>query len=336
MATSKLKDNAVINGKLEDLSVSETKIQDDSIATPKLKAEAVTAAKILADTITASEIAAGTITALEIAADTITASEIFAGTITASEIAADTLTATEIDSLSLATNQLSIGTNADETLDFDTETFQSLGEIVRVEPSSDEGAIIGSLSAGKRIFELYATTIRATNEIKLGDGAQNVALGGGEMAIHPDNNTQDNEILFTTADGSASVDDIAIIPSEDDDGLLGSGDGSTATKAWQEIHAHNVFTYTPEPLQKNEIDMRELQNSTWQDPPLYASQGQDKEGNSQELPQRKDGTRGIEMAHMLNYVFEVCKKQQDKIDSLEQRISEIEQNLSGKGGNSRQ
>jgi len=318
VSTTKLQNNAVINGKLDDLSVSETKIQDDSIATPKLQAEAVTAAKILADTITASEIAAGTITAAEILADTITAGEIASDTITAVEIATDTLTANEIDTLDLDTADLTISDDpSNPTTGFQFVVDSGTGRAT-YEPLIGTGT---SSQIGRPVNRMGGVFAQTTNTDNLATSLITPQATVLNSLSVTDNQTFDWAILEPESDNTAQ---------------LGSGDGTNPTQAFAEVHTHNLFEYSPQPLSPDDdradgvadlgtLDMAELMTSTWDDPPGYVSQRSTGDGFE---PLGQSGEEaGVELGHMLNYVFEVCKAQQERIDDLEQRLTRLEKQV---------
>jgi len=143
-------------------------------------------------------------------------------------------------------------------------------------------------------------------------------------------------VFITDADGDTSVNDPAVLPTNDKDGLLGSGDGTNSTKAWQEVHTDNLFQYTPEPAsewcKRNDkdcvADLDELKRSTWDDPPEYPSQSYHPEDEDRptvsKLPEDEDGKRGVENSHMLNYLLETCKSLAGEKDRLEERIERLE------------
>lgn len=287
VATNKLQSNAVINGKLSDLSVSETKIQDDSIATPKLQAEAVTASEIEADTITAAEIAAGTITAFEIEADTITAGEIDSRTITALEIAADSLTANEINALNLDVGQITVG-------DFE---FSSSGGRTILEPANDGDGEIGTPTDRMNVIN----SINADFE----------SLFAAQATFDADA-TDPIEVK----DGSFGTE---IVPENDETCTLG-----TTSQAFESVVSTNYITETPERL--GGVDAAEITGYDWRYPPKYVAQRK-AGGSANEAYRKHNPNDGVELAHMANYLFEVCKDQQSKIESLESTVDDLESRL---------
>lgn len=337
---AKLADAAVATAKIEDVAVEETKIKDGSISTPKLQAEAVTSNEIKAGTIVAGDIAANTITASEIASGTITALEIAADTITANEIAAGTITAAEIDVLDLDAGEISIidsGTN--EGIEFTTQSIGATTFAV-MRPTASLGSSVGT--SADPFFEYHGggfigygdfSTVEIDQTLELGGGASNTGLGDGEAEIVPDGATDGMRI--TVGNGSVSSNDVAMVPITNIDGLLGTGDGTSSTKAWQELHVDSIFEYSPEPLAPEDpradaltdggpaVDLDELLASSWYDPPTYASQAKAKDGTYETLPKREDGTRGVELGHMVNYLLEVCKEQQRVIEDLGARVDDL-------------
>jgi hypothetical protein len=336
VSTNKLQDNAVINGKLDDLSVSETKIQDNSIATPKLQAEAVTAAKILADTITANEIAAGTITATEILADTITANEIAADTITALEIAANTLTANEIDTLDLDTNTLTITddpANPTSGIEWSIETFGSLASIVTQRPFGSTDAYIGLPSA--RFAGLWGTTV----------GANQATFGGD---VEPADNTvvmdlsADADITFNTyLAGDEPGSSVQMAPSGDGRGRVG-----TTTNAFKEMVTRTLLSDSVDPIDGDATGQVGNTNTAWSD--MYAynfidadtgsalSDGGDVLAGIQRgdrPPEHcrecdEDGSEvGIRINDLTKHLWEICTAQQERVEELEDTVSDLEQRL---------
>jgi hypothetical protein len=326
VATAKLQANAVVNGKLDDLSVSETKIQDDSIATPKLKASAVTAAKILADTITANEIAAGTITATEILADTITAAQIAGDTITASEIAADTLTANEIDTLDLDTGELSVTTtNGDASLEFQTETNQILGDLLKITPTgSNPIAFLGG--DGANFSSVWTEDVFTSS--------------GGSGQIGSSNNPYGamytNQILaegsdstFTGNGASNSVEFqgvgtyTEVVPGVDNRCRVGN-----STDSFDEMWSYDYFdASTGTALSDGGDPLAGLAEG--HGPPDHAQLEREVE--------REDGTTetktGTSLSTLAHSLMDICREQQRRMEDMEDRISALEQRLSDSGGN---
>jgi hypothetical protein len=308
VTTQKLRDNAVINGKLDDLSVSETKIQDDSISTPKLVAEAVTAAEIEADTITAAQIAAGTITALELEADTITAGEIAAGTITALEIAADTLTANEIDVLDLDTNQLSV-TSGGEGIEFGVDTT------VTMRPVGDELAQLGEST--NRFDVVYSRGVDAEQFIGSGNSILDTLIVSNDLTVNGDADV-DNDLSADT-----------VLP------INGSATGNVGVTGdyWEGMRADAYFEETPFDVSdtRADVDLDELRETSWSDPPAYVAEGsRAKQGTAEGglATGAGDGSeRGVELGHMTNYLLEVAKQQLAHIEDLTARVDDLEARL---------
>jgi len=137
-------------------------------------------------------------------------------------------------------------------------------------------------------------------------------------------------------------DGTTIRPDTDNRCELGAGDGTTADYAFGQVHTHNLYEYSPAPLdpadprgppsdagpanananaQGPPIDLDAVGDHSWGDPPAYVSQRKRPDGTHEQLD---DGA--VEMGHLLNYVWELSKAQQKRIDALEQQ-------LSGRGGN---
>ena len=337
----KLADAGVTNGKLANLSVDETKVQDSSISTPKLQAEAVTASEIAADTITAAQIAAGTITALEIAADEITANE--------------------IDTLDLDTAEISIGTDADQSLEFTTETVGA-STAVRVVPNglatlggdSDRFTRSYFNRSNVTFLEIESSAIPTASDVDLGTSTDefdtlyvngvvvnnNVnadgevsggsLFSGGNLTVLGDGDIDTLETTdLTISDAGADIVTVfadsgtSLRPSVDNEGALG-----TNTAAWATVTAHNIFEQTPEPLDPADpvdgVDLDELKGTSWEQPPAYVAKRKANAEDDREYVRQNPNKSGVELGHMTNYLLETCKAQQERIDDLESRLADVE------------
>jgi hypothetical protein len=291
--SDRIADDAIQQSKLADLAVSLQKVQDGAIDTVKISDDAVEAPKVLA----------GTLTANEIAANTLTANEITSGTITALEIAADTLTANEIDVLDLDTQELKIGTPDDEKIIFEVNTVSNT-DIPVMRPLSDVLADIGNnLNRFRRVF---AETF---------DGGSIVISGGIESTFAPDGVGSD--ILVITANSSQT----SLQPRNDNSCFVG-----TSIEAFSEMHAHNFVTASPDPI--DSVDCDGLCDIDWyENPPGVVRQRARELGpTDSEIPGGRDHAP-VELGTMANWLLETCKAQQDRIDSLEERLSAIEAKL---------
>ena len=328
---TELVDLSVTEQKLADLAVALEKVQDDAIDTTKVRDDAIETPKLAAGSVIAEKIESDTITANEIAADTITALEIAAGEITANEIASGTITANEIDTLSLDSNVLFISpstTGSEIQFGLDADFDETA-----MKPASNDTCQVGTRDdffnygyfQNANIPNAFLDTIDLLNEIN--DRFQIDAGGSFELVFTEDPNSSYNTFK----------------PSGDTYGVLGTGDGSSADDAWGEVHTHNLYEYSPQPLAPDDpraddgvvsdggpvVDLEELKQSTWGDPPEYAAQRKRIEGEGYEpLPEREDGTRGVELGHFVNITYEGLKELIRENERLEERVRDLEQRLS--------
>jgi len=298
VSLNKLQDNAVVEGKLADLSVSETKVQDDAISTPKLVAEAVTANEIDANTITANEIAAGTITAFEIEAGTITTNEIDTRTIRAINIATDELTANEIDAMDLDTNQLAVGAETNSEI-----LFTEIDSDTAIVPETD-----GSCQVGDD-FQRF-NVMNAINAQF--DNLQAESTTTDSLTI--DEDITDPIVTTSGPEGTE------FLPENANTCLVGN-----TVDPFEAVVANNLIEQTPEPL--DAVDASEITGYSWRNPPQYVAQLKSGANRDTEY-HRHNPNNGVELGHMANYLFEVCKDQQSKIESLESRIESLEAAIS--------
>jgi hypothetical protein len=298
-------DSSIVESKLADLSVSVNKIQDDAVQEAKVFASAITETKISDDAIstpklqagaiTAGKIDAAAVTATAIAADAVEAGKIDADAVGAEEIIAGSITADEIAALALATNQMTVGANADEQIEFNVTTTGGGLDIPVMEPTADAASNLGSPSFRWRNGYF-----------------QNLDFGGGIM----DPGTSDT-LTFGATDGSEPV----LYPSSDNSGQLG-GDIGFSTLGFHDVQSHNFTTLTPEPL--DGVDLGKLSGYSWREPPAYVAQKKDQD----EGYRRRNPKRGVDLGQMANYLLEVCKSQQSRLEAAEARVDELEERLS--------
>ena len=267
-------------------------------------------------------------------ATVIDGNEIKTGTISATEISSSTITADEIDSLTLDSNTLfidpSVGTGAIEF------ALDSNNNYVAMKPSSNGVGRIGTLQRfwNNGYFQdlnvsdtLFGTTIA---DVNLMDLAQPLEFDEGA-----------DSTFYIGENPMSGKSGIALWPNLDSRAEVGTGDGTNSDKAIGSVHTINLYQYSPEPLSPDDprsdtpadggrpIDLDELQNSTWYDPPGYAAQGKDPEtGEYRKNPKREDGTRGVELGHMTNYIFEVSKRLAQERDELQKQVDTLESRLS--------
>lgn len=257
--------------------------------------------------------------------DAISTPKLQAEAVTANEIKTNTITASQIDVLDLDTGALSVGDQSSgDVLDFVNRNISGI-TFLSVVPSGS--VILGSNGSGEQFDIAYIDQIDAEEGIVTGTNTATTDISPGEAIIYPD--AADTGVAFTESETEPTVQ-----PQVDFFGKLGDGDGTNASKAWFEIHTHNLLTYSPEPIATNDprrdtatdggppVDLSALPNQSWGDPPDYVSQKEVAEGEFESLP-----SGGVELSHMANYLLEVCKAQQSKIDDLEQRLTALEQQV---------
>lgn len=274
----------------------------------------------------------------EILTDSITAGEVAADSITANEIDAATITADEIDVLDLDLDDLSITDVSGNGFEYSSIQI-GVQTLAVMEPTTDF-VQIGSSAAP--FFNIHTDNINtggvtSTGDISLdealavGSNAAASNVGGGEVEIAPDASSYSITVEGLTPGPT-------ILPSQNAVGSLGSGDGSTADKAWSEIHTNNLYEYSPAPIASdaspgpNRVDPEELKASSWEDPPDYVSQrkvvserDEDGEPVAFEHEPAPEGT--VEMGALANYLLETCKAQEERIDDLEERLSALEEQV---------
>jgi len=295
--TDRIADGAVESGKLVDSSVITSKLADLAVQLDKVDDGAIDTVKITDDAIEAPKILAGTITANEIAADTLTANEIVAGTITATEIDSDTITANEINTLDLDTNTITIGDFGDEKIEFLPLTNDETGLV----PETDGTCQLGT--RGREFADIFSEDIEVEN-IDIFNG---ISIDDGGFEIKSE----------TFSNG------LALIPEVDNENFIGV-DGTN--EAFASMAAHNFITSTPEPL--SGVDAADITDYTWRQPPEYCAQRKATASDDCDYRHQNPGS-GIDLPHITNYLFEVCKDQQSKIESLESTVDDLQSRLAG-------
>lgn len=358
VTVDKIRDAAIAEAKVRQAAITETKISDNAISTPKLQAgsvkagtidsavvdtihlaaDAVDAGVIQADAVGASEIAArtilaghissGTITANEIDANTITANEIDArtilagnissGTITANEISANTITAGEIDSLLLDSDEIRVGMDANNQIRF--ATADSGGTTV-MRPTSGGTCMVGTA------FDPF-DTVNANNF----SGGEADFSGGLPLYVAPDGASED--LVFETHATNST--DPVIRPTASIYGQVG-----TSSNYFYRMHAEGFTTHTPPPITDEDVDLSALDAVSFDDPPGYVKRATaeddrpDPTGDEEEAARDSGGdageedlagveTDGVEIGAMSNYLLGVCRAQQELIDELQDRVTELE------------
>lgn len=133
------------------------------------------------------QLADGAITETKITDGSVTTPKLFANAVTAGKIAAATITANEIDTLALGTNQLTVGDDADEQIQYSVTTTGGGTDIPVMEPTADALSNIGA--PGLRFRNGYFQNLDFTGGILDPAGAvDQLAFGtvdNGEPAIYP-------------------------------------------------------------------------------------------------------------------------------------------------------
>jgi len=124
--------------------------------------------------------------------------------------------------------------------------------------------------------------------------------------------------------GAESVDDDASIhPGGDNAGKLGTTDldGAGTPRGYRNVVSHNYTTLSPDP-EVPDVDLDALPGKSWRRPPKYATRRDTEDGYERRNPNK----HGLSLDHMANWLLEVNKAQQERIDDLEQRLSALESN----------
>ena len=277
--------------RIVDLAITETKIADDSISTPKLQANAVTANEILANSITAGE----------------------------------------IDTLQLATGQLAIGTDADDLLTFETETIGST-EAIRIDPAGI--TTLGESSSRflrAHFVDAFASELSVSGIIRADSGSTDIGTSSNEFrAIFAESLTASNFVdtdSLSSSTGTVFNDFNAdrVLPV----GGENSGNVGVTGDYWESMRAGAYFEESPEPLADGDIDLAELCECGWYDPPEYvrresARKEAEAEGDDDAEADGMGDPAGLELGTVANYLLGVCAEQQSVIDDLAERVATLE------------
>jgi hypothetical protein len=114
---------------------------------------------------------------------------------------------------------------------------------------------------------------------------------------------------------------LALVPEVDNENFIGS---DSTNEAFASMAAHNFITSTPEPL--SGVDAAEILDYSWRTPPLYCAQRKATASDDCEY-RHQNPDSGIDLPHITNYLFEVCKDQQSKIESLESTVDDLQSRL---------
>jgi len=345
----KLADGSVLTTKLDNLAVTETKIEDDSISTPKLQAGSVEADKIETGTITGTEfdrVVNGEVVDTENIISLLADKVIFADTndtvdglttpeggttvIEGGKIETNSLTANQIDTLDLDTNQLSV-TDGFEGIEFGVDTT------VTMRPVGDELAQLGEST--NRFDAVYARGVDAEQFIGSGNSFLDTLVVSNDLTVNGALNIDSLQIDDLSVPFDASVGgDLTVEDTAEADTVLpinGSATGNVGVTGdyWEGMRADAYFEETPFAVAdtRADVDLAELRESSWSDPPAYVAEGsRAKQGTAEGglATGAGDGSeRGVELGHMANYVFEVCKAQQEHIADLTARVDDLEARL---------
>jgi hypothetical protein len=100
------------------------------------------------------------------------------------------------------------------------------------------------------------------------------------------------------------------------------------------MRANAFFEESPEPIASEDIDLAELValEDPWYDPPEYvrresARKEVEAEGDGDAAADGLGDPAGLELGTVANYLLGVCQQQQDRIDSLEERLSALEEQV---------
>lgn len=287
--SDRLADDAVLSSKLDDLAVTTQKLASNAVINGKLDDLSVSETKIQDNSIATPKLQAGAVTAGEIEADTITASEIAAGTITALEVATDTLTASEIAADTLTANEV-------DTFELDTNQLSVLDGTDGIEFD------VVSLQGNTRVSILPT-----------GDGDAHLgSFSSAFDAANIDTIELGNNLIVQSSTG-------ILRPAADNEGNVGN-----SVTAWNEVAAHNVTTVSPDPIES--VDLTTVADTDWYDnpPECVCDKARELGDTDAMVPSNRDHAP-VELATMTNWLVETCKAQQKKIDSLEERLSTLEE-----------
>jgi hypothetical protein len=286
----KLVDGSVITSKLADLAVELEKVGDGAIDTVKIQDDAIEAPKILA----------GEVTAEKLNTDLARANRLLAGEIEALDIAADTITTNELDALDVSTQTLEITDGNGDGVEFNLS-----GSSVVLEPTVGGSGGIGSDSNryGLSFFE------NLTSEFVSVD------------VLSPDTGQVTNPVGFQLGTSAAVGDNYYLRPGEDNRNYVG-----TDSFAYQEMHAHNFVTASPDPIDGVDADC--ICDTDWYDnpPEEVRERARDIGGTDDEVPEGRDHTP-VELATMSNWLLEALKASNERIDELESRIERLEKQI---------
>ena len=388
----KLADGSVLTKKLDDLAVEETKINDTSVSTPKLQSGAVIADKIETSTITGTEFdrvvdgeVVDTQNIISLLADKVvfadtgdtvdgtTTTENGTTVIKGGKIETNSITANQIDTLNLSTDELSIGTDADELILAETATDENGFFSTTLRPSSDGAGQLGapnyywSAVRGDRILggRVAATELDLLDSSRLtvDIAYRNDAYDSGNIRIEPTGENTDlgspflewSTIYVDTVDtnllaGSFEVESLSATYNWnfEDDGANsptfyaesdGYGKVGLGTNRLFEVHTLNLFEGSPEPLAASDprgntspatdavdgVDLSTFRESSWGDPPDYARRRHKGPGEGWE---HAEDANGLELSHVVNYVWEAAKEIEAERQALAERVDDLEKRLS--------
>jgi len=235
------------------------------------------------------------VTSTQISDGAVITPKLAANAVIAGKIAADQITANEIDVLDLDTNELTVGSDAAYQIEFAVTDDGLGGDIVQMLPSSDQRTDLGSSTKYWR--DVWV---------------DNLQWHGGILEPASASNSV-NAALFDNGE-------TGLYPDVDNTGQLG-GVVASSTRGFADVQSHAFTTLTPEPL--DGVDLSKLTGYSWREPPAYVAQKKASASSDREYS-RRNPRKGVDLGQMANYLFEVCKAQQSLIDSLEGRVSALE------------
>lgn len=218
--------------------------------------------------------------------------------IEAAEIATGTLTADLVDTFDLGTQQLTVGTQTNDVgIEFVVETSTTFGDIAVMKPTGDGGQLGNSTDRWEDIFTLDL------------DVDQRVVTNSFEAEV----SSGDTDVFLENVSGVTQL-----RPGTDNAGEVGTG-----PTAWSEMNAHNFITQSPDPDVPSP-DLSQLLDMDWYNPPEYATRRKANGQSKKSYRRANPSSDGVELSHMANWLLETCKAQQERIDSLEERLSRLE------------
>lgn len=289
--SDRIADDAVTTSKLVDDAVIASKLQDLSVTLNKVDFDAIDETKIQDDAVRTPQLFAGAVTAEKIAADTITANEIAAGTITALEIAADTITANQIAANTITAGQI-------DALDLSADSLS----ITR----GGEGFAFEVTTGDQAVAETVAMTPVTDEGANIGTDTKRFVGEFSDLTA---------DTLFMRSGGGQ-----LIRPANDNAGSVGS-----STFSFSEMWAYDFFDAdSGTALSDGGNPLAGLTDGSG--PPDFVTEERETEDG--------DTVSGVSVSKLARWLMDVCREQQrvveeqgERIDSLEERLSRLEEQV---------